>query len=220
MRRLAVALALAVLALGAVFVGVPYLVKERDYPASVPSPPPLTSVALVRVPPGESACMPYATMDPRSAEARFRVGTNGRPGVPLELRLSGVGVAQRIAIAARYADNDVVHVPVRAPARASAVQACVANRGRHAVYLYGSADPRSRSRSVARVAGRDTGISPQVAFYERRPASILERLPATMARASAFRPGFVGPWLLWPLLVLLVLGMPALVVWAISRALR
>ncbi len=25
---------------------------------------------------------------------------------------------------------------------------------------------------------------------------------------SAFRPGIVGPWLLWPLLVLVVLGVP------------
>jgi hypothetical protein len=36
---------------------------------------------------------------------------------------------------------------------------------------------------------------------------------------AAFRPGVVGPWLLWPLLVLTVLGVPAGVAWALRRAL-
>jgi hypothetical protein len=35
----------------------------------------------------------------------------------------------------------------------------------------------------------------------------------------AFRPGVVGPWLLWPLLVLTVAGVPAGVFLALRRAL-
>jgi hypothetical protein len=39
-----------------------------------------------------------------------------------------------------------------------------------------------------------------------------------IAHMSAFRPGIVGPWLLWPLLVLVVVGVPGGVLWAIHRA--
>ena len=37
---------------------------------------------------------------------------------------------------------------------------------------------------------------------------------------STFRPGFVAPWLLWVLFVLVVVGIPGLVAWTMYAAVR
>jgi hypothetical protein len=48
---------------------------------------------------------------------------------------------------------------------------------------------------------------------------MLERASATIERIAIFRPGIVGPWLLWPLAALVLVGIPAGAVWAWQRGL-
>jgi hypothetical protein len=57
-------------------------------------------------------------------------------------------------------------------------------------------------------------------FYANGPASALDRAGAIVDHMSAFRPAVVGPWLLWPLLALVVIGVPGGVLWAALRAAR
>jgi hypothetical protein len=219
MRRAAVAAAVLVILAGVLAGLLPALTRDRDYPAEIPSPPALRETSLVDLPAGARACWPYAVVEHHAGEARFKVTTRGRPGAPLVLGLTGDGYRARVAVPAGYPDNSELHVAVPRPARDAEVVTCLRNAGRRAVALYASRD-RTRSRSLASVDGRPTGASVWFSLYEPRPVSLLDRLGATMPRMSAFRAGVVGPWLLWPLALLFVLGVPAGTVWAYARALR
>lgn len=218
MARAAVGLMVAIVVAAAVLAGRPFFTDERDYPASIPQPTPLFSTTVIPVRPGERACFRDAVIEERSEEARFKVGTRLRPGIPLRLAIRGPGYSYRATVTG-YRDNDVVRVPVRRPRRALPVQVCIANAGRRVADLYSAAD-RTRSRSVASVGGKNMRAGVVFSFWERTPRSIGERLPVTMERISAFRPGFVGPWLLWPLAVLFAIGVPVAVIAGFARSLR
>jgi hypothetical protein len=118
-----------------------------------------------------------------------------------------------------YGDKADLSVPIRTPPGDVAVRACLRNAGHRAVRLFASRD-RTRSRSPAFVDGRPTHASVWFALYERRPVTLLGRLPDTLRRMSAFRASFVGPWLLWPLALLFFFGVPAGIAAAVWLALR
>jgi hypothetical protein len=59
-----------------------------------------------------------------------------------------------------------------------------------------------------------------LAFYEGAEGSPLAHLGDIVDRMDAFRPGIVGPWLLWPLLFVVLLGVPGGVIWAVRCATR
>jgi hypothetical protein len=168
---------------------------------------------------GRAACMERAVLDRFSQQARFRVGTHGRPPVPLELTLRGRSYEAGAFIRADYADSQVLSVPVRAPSTAVEATICIRNLGHRRVGLYGTADPDRHSRSRVLIDGRPVASGFGIVFLERRPVSILERLPVALERASTFRPG-VSPVLLWPLLVLFAIGVPLAVLGAFAGALR
>jgi hypothetical protein len=218
MRRWGTAALVLVLAAGAIAWVAPWLTKDRSTPASVPSPRALERVETVPIPPRRSACVPYAAMDTRSARARLTMVTRGGPAPPLTLTLDGPGYRAERRVASGYGDNEDVSVAVPAPRRAVLVRVCVRNDGAKVVRLAAS-DDRTKSRSLAVVAGRRVDKSPWLAFDEARSHSVLDRLPATMQRMSTFRPGIVGPWLFWPLALLVLAGIPLGVVWAYSRTL-
>jgi hypothetical protein len=218
MRRLALVLALGTLVAAGVAWGLPYLTDERDYVAVTPQPDPLFEVALVPLRGGQVACMDDAVLDPRSEEARFRVGTFFRPSVPLDLTIAGGAYTERVEIPATYRDSEVIRVPIEPPAREEAVSICIRNRGDRRVALYGAAD-RTNSRSQVRVDGRPVVPDFGIVFYEREPASILERLPTAIQRATAFR-GPLTEDLLWVAIVLFALGTPLGVLLALFWSLR
>ena len=206
MRRLALIIGVVGLVAAASAWGIPYLTVKRDYVAVTPQPDPLFEQATIPLPAGESACMDRAVVDPRSEQARLRVGTYGRAAVPLELVVRAGGYRASVPIAASYADSQLLKVPVKPPARAVEVTICVRNVGRRRVALYASSD-RTNSRSVVRVDGRAVPQDFTIAFFERRPVSILRRLPDSLQRASAFRP-VISPLILWPLLIVFTVGVP------------
>lgn len=206
-----------VVAVAAIAIGVQYLVKERDYPATVPQPSPLVRTALVAVGPGARACWGPVVVDTRGARALIKVGTNGHRPAPLELTLRAPGWTVRRPIAGTYANNAVVAVDVPPPAHDVAATACVANAGRDTMQLY-AADDRTKAPYDTHVGPHDVRAVPQLAFFERRRHSIAARLATTFERMRAFRWGVLGPWLFWPLAVLFAVGVPAAVLWAYARA--
>jgi hypothetical protein len=222
MRRWALFGALAgalVLLVAAVAIGRPYLTKKRDYPASVPQPPSVVAIELVRMKPGQSVCLHDAVMDTHSERALFQVETYGKPTVPLRFALTGEDYRASVDVpASSYKDEGILDLPVPAPRRDTFVQACVTNAGRRAAALFATtaAEPGPVS---ATLDGEPVGPNPWLAFYEARPTSIADRLPIIVRRMGVFRPPFIGGWLLWPLAVLFVLGVPAAVLVAYARAL-
>jgi hypothetical protein len=218
MPRLALALGVVALVAAGLAWGIPYLTDERDYVAVTPQPDPLFEVALLPLRGGQVACMDDAVLDARSEQARIKVGTYFRPPVPLELTLAGGSYTERVSIPADYRDSEVIRVPIRAPAEETAVSICIRNAGDRRVALYASAD-RTNSRSEVLVDGRPVGPDFGIVFYEREPASILDRLPTSVERATVFR-GPLTSDLLWIVLALFVVGVPLGVLLALAWALR
>jgi hypothetical protein len=210
----------AVLLLAAVFVWRPYGTRDREYPTTIAQAPARFSTALVELGPRKRACLDAISLDKRSAVARFQVGTYGRGTVPLEFQLVGSGYRADVPVApAAYTDNGIVQIAVPPPRHDVETSACIVNRGRYRVALY-AANSGEVSASRGTVDGKPIGTNYWLAFYERGPTSIARRSPTIAARISIFRPGFVGPWLIWPLAALFVLGVPAAVIAAYARAER
>jgi hypothetical protein len=219
MRRIGTTVAAVALLAGLLNWALPWLVRERPMTAAVPSPRALFFVDRVPIGPGQTACSGNVAVDPHAEVASLRVLTLGHPAPALTLTLRGPGYSATAAIAGGYADDSDVSARVVPPTRATIVQACLHNDGRARAALAASSD-RTRSRSITNVDGRSTGKSAWLSFAERRPHNMLARASATIAHMSVFRPGVVGPWLLWPLAGLFLLGIPAGALWAWDRALR
>jgi hypothetical protein len=217
MRRLAFATGLALLVAAAAVWGLPYLTHGRDYFATTPQPDPLYKVATIPLRPGQRACLDRAVVDHYSEQARLLVGTYRRAAEPLVLSLNGAGYHAAARVPATYADSRPFEVAVRPPARPVEVTICVRNAGARRVALY-AANDRSKSRSRTRVDGRRVAPDFDIRFTERRPVSILKRLPVSLRRASAFRFFGVAPATLWPLLLLFAIGVPLAVLVTFARS--
>jgi hypothetical protein len=97
---------------------------------------------------------------------------------------------------------------------------CLSQRGENAIALVGTAEDRTRSRPKGTIDGREERADTYLAFYEDGAGSPLRETTAIVERMGAFKPGIVGPWLLWPLLFLTALGVPCGIVWAALRAVQ
>jgi hypothetical protein len=220
MRRpalLAVLAGLAVVVAGGLAWWHPFLTTARYYPASIPQPLPLYNTPYLDLSRGQQVCFEPAVMDTHSEVAVYRVNTFKRPGSPVGLTITGPGYRFATQTPGGYGDGEVQQVPVRAPARDIQVRICLRNAGKRKIALFGSDDQTKAPFTVTR--GREPiGIAVQFAFYERRPVSIATRLPTIFDRMQTFRPGFLGPWLFWPLALLCVVGVPLGALWALWRA--
>jgi len=218
--RLGVAIvAVLVVGLGLGLVVVPWARRDREFFASIQQPAPLFNTPVVTVGPGHSACVSNATILPESEVARFRVGTRGGPAVPMRLTVAADGYRYVTRIPATWKDNDVVSVPLRPPDRGAVGSFCFDNLGRTPVDFY-AADDRTRTESRTFVDDRLVSANIQLQTYEARPASVLSHLGSILDELTVFRPGFVGLWLLWPLAILVALGVPVLALGAVYRAVR
>jgi hypothetical protein len=222
MRRsalLAVVAGLVVVLAGALAWWRPFLTQDRLLPASIPQSPPLFNLPLIPLAPGQSTCMEPVVVDTHSERAGFVVETNGRPGEPLRVTLSGPGYRSTGTAPGGYVDHATAMAPVRPPARDVAVRACVQNAGTRKISLWGSND---RTRAPMTVTGAATKVNanPVLTFFEAKPGPLSGHLPIAFRRMSEFRPGFVGPWLIWPLAALCVFGLVAGSLWALWRSIR
>jgi hypothetical protein len=195
----------------------PFLSEQRDMPAAITSPPALENVSLVLVPPRGRVCMGGLTADPRGRQLRFKAGTYGRPGPPLALTIAGPGYRATTAIPAGWADNSTLAAPIPAPPHDELVTACIRNGGDVKVALYAAAD-RARSRAVVTLDGRRTAATPQFGFWEPKRVSIAARLGTIVDRIATFRGPFSTPALIWLVLLLFALGVPAALAYLLWRA--
>jgi hypothetical protein len=219
MRRAAVVVAVVAIVAGLAAIAPGYLTRKRDYVAVTPQAPTIAPPATFPLLGHRTACMDLVALDRHSEQARFQPSTPGRRAMPLQLTLTGPGYHAEGRVPARYADGQTVAVAVRPPPRSLIATACVRNLGDRVVDLAGVGD-RSRSRSTVTVNDQPFDVGFALTLYERRPTSILSRLPLSLRRMGVLRPGVVMPATLWLLLVLFVVGVPVVAVWAFARALR
>jgi hypothetical protein len=103
----------------------------------------------------------------------------------------------------------------RAVAAGQRVTVCLTVGGPGRILLNGS--NRSTGSIPLRVAGKPVSHEVSLVFLASRRRSLLSQIPTMFARASLFRPGWVGAWSFWALAVLLLFAAVALVI-AVSRA--
>ncbi|MDO8210007.1 hypothetical protein [Conexibacter sp. CPCC 206217] len=219
-RRAALLAGLLGLVLIAVLLLLPFATEDRQLYGTFPQPDAVAAVTLVGLRGGQRACLDEAVVDPHSEVAQLRVGTYGRPAQPLRLTLTGDGYRQTVAIpASGYGDNELLAIPVTPPAAPVEVVICLANEGSRRVALYGTAD-RAKTRSTTRIDGVRQAANPAIRFAEARPASLADRVSTLADRIEVFRPSLLSGWMLWLLLALVVVGVPAGAVLALDRALR
>ncbi|WP_157591796.1 hypothetical protein [Solirubrobacter soli] len=218
MSRRPITVAAAVVCLVAAAFFVPFLLRDHDLVASTPSPRPLFNVTPLALPANQPLCISRVTIPPDARQVRFTAITGGAPGPELAVTLAAPGYSARATVPAGYADATTVAPRITPPPDARLGTVCIARRGNTPVSLTATAETRTQSRPEGRIDGAPVDADAYLAFYEGATGTPLAHLGDIVDRASAFRPGIVGPWLLWPLLALAVLGVPAGVVWALRRA--
>lgn len=198
-----------------------WLTGERTIVAGTPAGTAQSTVAEVRIKKGQEACLTQVGMTPRTQVAVFTVLTHdGKPAQPLTLTASGDGYRATAAVDG-YVDGKPVAQALDPPSGDLVGQVCWRNDGRRAVWLAGVIDPRAASvRSQTLIDGQPGQPDVSLRFDERKPSSMLGHLTQGFERLALWKPGIVGPWLLWILAVLLVVALPVGAVWAYAAAVR
>src|SRR5437763_3765176 len=138
MRKAGVATFAVALAVFVVLAGIPFLTHEREFPASITLPAARNVLALDQVPGGAKLCMSQVTIEPRSALARFRAGTYGKPGPALTITLAGPSYRFTKRIAAGWPDNALQQIAVPHPRTPQLLRVCIANQGKVRIAVYGA----------------------------------------------------------------------------------
>lgn len=189
--------------------------REAVYGLGVPS---FTVAAKLEA--GKRTCQEPIELPVKANSVVFPVATDGRPGEPLDVtvRTASGRVLGAGSVAPGYLDGTPQTARLsRAVGPASRVAVCIRNDGEQPVFVYGSENVTS---SGTITDGAPGGIDLDLRFLSDDPRTFAEDLPDAFARAALFRPGWVGAWVYWVLLALLVLGAPLLLALALARAAR
>ncbi len=95
---------------------------------------------------------------------------------------------------------------------------CFRNAGTRPVRFYGG--PSFESPGHAYVGERVAFGDLALVFRRSEPRSALAQVPDIFERATRFRPGVVGAWTFWVLLVAVAGGIPALLALGLRAATR
>ncbi|HKG02190.1 MAG TPA: hypothetical protein VKB03_03350 [Conexibacter sp.] len=180
---------------------------------------PSTTPAVV-LRPGATVCQGPIAVAAAFDGVELQPGTFGAAGSPLAVdvrRMSDGGTIAHGRLAAGYADVRRETIRVGPVAEDDEVAVCIRNAGSHRTALYGSADAAVRT-STAMLDGELTGRDLDLVF-RTNARSTLALVPDVLQRMALFRGGWIGTWLYWVLLALLVLGVPALLARALISAL-
>jgi hypothetical protein len=224
---LATTLGVLVVALGSLFVFVPYLIAKRDWRASVTDATPIHTRIFATtptyIPARAQACVTSVTVTPNSGSAAFQIvaipGTETRSW-PLALTIDGPGyhtVGKAVVVGGFGGREDF---QIRPPKRTLLATACVRNDGTSPVALDGTPALFTTSRSQLSLNGKRVPGDLMLTFYERRRQSRLAHLGAVVEHVSNLTDRLVPTWLVWVLLVGGFFALPAGVVWALRRSLQ
>jgi hypothetical protein len=176
------------------------LVLEREFPVIVGG--------------GQQACQLEAAIPGGSGTLQLLVGTYGRPGPALAVRITRSGrtlSATHVSPGWRQGHLTVPIPVVRGDTLRATV--CIRNEGRRRIALGGRI---SDAKSAARVAGRPQAGQFRIAYLTAGPQSgwsFFGRLPDRVASVRAAIPGAATLWV-WIALALAVVGS---VVWLLAR---
>jgi hypothetical protein len=224
MRRLALVTMAVFLLIGAYAIA-KVLHHPRDAITAVATPAPLHDMTPITLKPGQKACENAVALSPDTRVVRIYSGSP-TPTVPqLRLTLRGDGYAADVrspgGVGPGTGSDGIYDTRIPAPTHSALVTVCVrtATAGAGDAMLAGSREDRVRSRSITTVDGRRSETKLGMILLAGGSVSTLSHPKQVLQRAAAFDPPFVGWFSLALLGLVTVLGVPALAVWAVLRAL-
>jgi hypothetical protein len=198
---------------------VPYLTRERQNLAGVPVPPPFLAQTPVEIDPGSEACLSDVAFDMDADFVELTALSAPRPRLEVVARAPGYRETGAVA-GGREALS--IFARIDPPERSVIGTLCIRNRGKRSITLLGTNDARtSVGRSITRIDGAEIAPDITVRLFSGDNGSVLERLGQLVDRAAAFKPGLFGlPVLLWIVLVLAAIGIPAAALSAMMSSFR
>jgi hypothetical protein len=185
--------------------------------------------------PKQEACQNDVGLASPLEHVRFNIGTFGKPGPPLTVTVRdryGLQIGRTGRVAAGWKDDgSAQEVAVGRVHADQKVSVCIRNGGPQTAYVYGDIYDGNIRESIT--AARPT-ITPSSGtidgtpmpgdlalwFVSPEPKSLVARVPAMFDRAATFKPGLVGAWTWWVLLVAALVLVPVALVKAFASALR
>jgi hypothetical protein len=211
--------ALLVFLVAAVAWGIPYLQRDREAYSGTPTPPPYERVTPIALQPGDEACTSSVALETSTTVVRLLAAKATVPDVPLRVTVRAPGY-RGAGVDADYAGTDPIDVTIPAPPESVLATICVRNTGDHIARLQGTVEPRIQSRPRTTLDGEEIEPRMSVLLLEGAPQSIADRPGDIVRHVAAFEPGIIGKVSLWVLAVLVLLGVPAGVAYAVGRSLR
>ena len=219
--RLLVVIVAAVFVLVAGLAFGPALLRKRTPAERTVTPAPLQVSATIPLGAGAQACSSPVPLTPGAQVATVILDQPEESSPPLAVTADGPGYrSPPSTIDAGISGRVPVSVRLEPPERELFGRVCVRNTGNGTANLVGTEEFRTTSLVVTSVDGEPVAPDMTLLLQQDRTVSALGFLPEMLDRMAAFR-GFLGvPWLLWPLLVLVVAGVPAAVLYVFARVVR
>jgi hypothetical protein len=200
----------------------PYLTRERENVSGVPVPRPLFVQDEVELRPGSEACLSDVAFDTDAETIELTALRGKAPGARLAIVAEGPGYRETAAVPGGYTPTAVLRAEMDPPERSVIGTLCIANRGPRTVALLGTSETRTVvARATTRLDGVEVPPDITVRFLSTDRGSVLERAGELVDRVAAFKPGVFGaPPVLWLLLLLVAVGVPAAAVYSIVSSFR
>jgi hypothetical protein len=221
MRRwLPAAAAALVVVVAALAWFLPFVARSRQFVSSTGASPPFSNVTPVRLKPRSVLCMTKVTIDTDAGLAQFTAIPGSRPAPTLGVSAEGPGGyrSSETTVPGGYRVPGAQKAPITPPPHPLIGRVCVRNAGRTAISFVGTTEERTSGREQTVIDGRRVEPDVQLNLLERDTRTLLEGLPDVLRHMAAFKGSFVSVGLLWVLLLLVTLGVPALVLGAIAAA--
>jgi hypothetical protein len=219
MRRGLFAGVLVLFALWFVVKALPFLSDGRPATYATPTVQPTDPSALVPVvlKGGQTACTDQIPYGPDARYVQFTLTGSKRPASPITVVASAPGYRAQAQLPAGTPGDVLQTVPIRpAPRSVSGGTLCLTNDGRHQVAFYGINPGRGSSPSTTVVAGKPVPQELSLTLLTHSSQGLGARFGTLASHIAAFRP-FTG-WEVWLLGLLVVLGVPVAVAFALARA--
>jgi hypothetical protein len=219
-RRLALpALCGALMAVALLGWGIPWLTKQRQDTTSTPTPPPFAAIAPIALKGGSVVCEDQVALSPQTGAAVVLSARFTGDGPPLRVVASAPGYEGDATVPAGYRADQALRVALPAPPRNAIGTVCIRNTGRRAIALQGTTEGRIQNRSTTSVDDKVITAKLSLVLTESRDRSLADRPGEVLDRVAAFKPPYVGRVSLALLALLVLLGVPAGVLYAIARGL-
>jgi hypothetical protein len=210
----------AVILIGALVWFVPFAGRADQPVSSTGASPPFSNVTAVRLRPSSVLCMTDVTIDTDARIAQFVTIPETSPSPPLRVSASGPGGyrSAEVEVPAGQRVAGPQTAAIQPPSHPLVGEICIRNAGRTALSFVGTVEDRTSGREQAVIDGARITPDVQLTLLARGHRTLLQEMPAALRHMAAFKGSFVSVGLLWMLLVLVVLGVPALVVGGVAAA--